>query len=317
MLGHAELGLMSSNPEERTESLRIIQIAALQARDLTDQMLAYAGKGPFLLKDFDLAEVARELVRLVGAGHSRQVRWSVDGARAGVRGDTSQIRQVLLNLLTNAADAIGDSPGEVIVTIERIDALPDGPWIHQSEHSGPLALLTVSDDGVDGSRGLGMAAVLGIIDKHSGSLRVESAPDKGSTFQIALPWIALDEDRSAAPDVAQRRILVADNEPAISTFLGVVLERHGHEVVLVSDGAEALAALRAGRFDACVLDVLMPALAGPEVVRTARSEGIRVPTLLISGFTQRYSVLSEPDVAFLQKPLGASDLLQALRALLA
>jgi two-component system cell cycle sensor histidine kinase/response regulator CckA len=263
MLGHAELGLMSSNPEERTESLRIIQIAALQARDLTDQMLAYAGKGPFLLKDFDLAEVARELVRLVGAGHSRQVRWSVDGARAGVRGDTSQIRQVLLNLLTNAADAIGDSPGEVIVTIERIDALPDGPWIHQSEHSGPLALLTVSDDGVgmtgavlerifdpffstkDGSRGLGMAAVLGIIDKHSGSLRVESAPDKGSTFQIALPWIALDEDRSAAPDVAQRRILVADNEPAISTFLGVVLERHGHEVVLVSDGAEALRALLA------------------------------------------------------------------------
>ena len=334
ILGGIEAAQHAEDLDDARESLELAELGALRARDLTARMLAFAGESPVLLRALDMHAACRELVSLVRLSHPPSVTWTVAGVPVGVRGDDSQLRQVLLNLLTNAADALDSEDGQVRVQTSELDALPELAWILAPDGTGPWVCIEVEDDGCGmdegtlarifdpffttkgAGRGLGMAAVLGIVSRHDGGLAVRSAPGAGTTFTLVLPSDSLP--RSEAPERReQATILLADDDPQVRAWLRVELERAGHTVTAVADGPAALAALTEGTFDLAVLDVVMPVLSGPAVFERLREEGLEIPTLFISGFTDGRDLPRGPRITARPKPLGRSDLLTAVQELLA
>jgi len=324
----------ASDPEDALESLELAELGALRARDLTARMLAFAGEGPVLLRALDVHAACEELVSLVRLSHPRTVRWQVSGDRVGVRGDDGQLRQVLLNLLTNAADALERADGRITVHTSALDALPELAWVVAPQGSGPWVRIDVQDDGRGMSeqtlarifdpffstkgagRGLGMAAVLGIVSRHDGGLAVRSVPGEGTTFSLLLPQA--DLSGSEAPERVQHgTILLADDDPQVRTWLEAELRRAGHTVTAVDDGPAALHALLDQDHDLAILDVLMPSLSGPMVLERLRERGRDLPTLFVSGFTDGTDLPRGPTVRSRAKPLGREDLLAAVQELLA
>ncbi|HWA86954.1 MAG TPA: response regulator [Opitutus sp.] len=323
------------------ESLDQIQSATLTAAGLCQQMLAYAGKGTFHLSEVDFNALMRQTAELLRSVISKKARLEIslcDGSLFA-SADSTQLKQVVINLVANASDALGDKPGDIriVTTSERLTSaglekeyrtagLTGGDYIH----------LTVSDTGCGMTpetitrafdpffttkfigRGLGLAAVRGIVRGHHGTLRVESALGKGTTFHVLLPCIPAVEavappPPEPAPHRLKGRILIVDDEAIVRKSAQKILGRQGYVTVLVDNGQQALDMLRAeaGAFDLVLLDLTMPELSGAETLREMRQAGYNLPVILTSG----YSSASLPDearsdgaVEFLAKPFGLSDL---------
>ncbi|WP_218920288.1 two-component system sensor histidine kinase NtrB [Chondromyces crocatus] len=192
------------------EDIERIQIAARRASDLCKQMLTYAGRGRFQQKGFDLAELVREMPRLLEVGLPKGVTLRYDFAQGAlpIAGDATQIRQVIMNLISNATDALGDAGGVVTLETGLVDA--DAACLSQMRFGetldpGRYVCCTVSDGGCGmddltqlrmfdpffttkrASRGLGLATVIGIVRRHGGAIRVESQPGQGTTVRMLLP----------------------------------------------------------------------------------------------------------------------------------
>jgi len=210
-LGNAGLALMELAPESPVRPLiEDIQRATVRAADLTRQLLSYSGKGRFVLAHLDLARVVREMSHLLGAVVPEQVaiEYELSQSLPPVEADAAQIRQVLMNLVTNASDAIGSRPGVITVRIRVVDAdagyLAD-TFVDDGLAPGRFVCLEVSDTGAGMTpetvakifdpfyttkfvgRGLGLAAVLGILRGHKGAIKVSSEPSRGTTFTALLP----------------------------------------------------------------------------------------------------------------------------------
>jgi CheY-like chemotaxis protein len=176
-------------------------------------------------------------------------------------------------------------------------------------------------------RGLGLAAVVGVVRSHKGIIFVQSAPGLGTTFRIFFPRgnASLDKmqkahDRAAEKVKAEGTILVVDDEPNVRRVASAILERHGYTVALAADGYEALALglAHGGKFAAVLLDLMMPGLDGPGTLKELRAMNPHLPILLMSGFTEedaRRKLPSDGLVAFLPKPFTAEDLLRAIASL--
>ncbi len=345
VMGQADLALEDLEPASTArERLLEIKYAAERAAELTNQMLAYAGKASFVIGPVDLNDLIREMANLLGGSAARhvEVRLQLCGALPVVQGDVSQLRQVVLNLMTNAAEAMESRPGTLKITssVESIDddtarALePLG-----TARGGRYVRLTFEDTGVGmdettrhrmfepfystkfSGRGLGLAAVLGIIAGHKGGLHVTSEIGEGTRIDVLLPASGDDAQRAApradSTPSSRGTILLVDDDAQVRGVARAILTRNGYRVVEASSGPEGLARFDAERFVAVVLDVTMPVVDGRTVLRELRLRRPHVPVVLISGYAEE-AVADDLNARtrFLQKPFARAELTQTLDAVI-
>jgi two-component system, cell cycle sensor histidine kinase and response regulator CckA len=346
VIGNAELLLGSLTDPEDLESVRGILAAGRRAAALTAQMLAYAGRRELGRREpLDLGAMALELRTLLDAALSKKARLDIV-ADAGciVNGDRATLTQVLMNLLTNASDALEGNAGHIRVSVTR-EGAPDARWdraLGATVGPGDWVLVEVSDTGSgmeaatmsrvfepffttkQKGHGLGLAASLGIVSSHGGAVLVESRPGSGSTFSVLLPGAPgaheLPVTGRDAEHVGSLRVLVVDDEAIVRRNLRRVLELRGHVVEEAPDGVTGLARVEAFHPDVIVLDMTMPDVDGAEVLRRLRARGSRVPVVLSSGYmevAQERGLDRTAFQGFLVKPYGVAELLEVLERALA
>jgi CheY-like chemotaxis protein len=248
-----------------------------------------------------------------------------------------------MNLITNASDALDGKPGLIALTTAVIDASPEflaSTYLNEQLPAGSYVCLEVSDSGVGmdeptrarifepffttkfTGRGLGLAAVLGIVRGHHGAIDVRSEPGSGTVFQVLFPAApaAVSTDASSAVAPKQWRgsgeILLVDDEEAVRWVAARVLERSGFDVVQAASGEDALAeiARHRTRLRGVVLDLTMPGLGGEATFRQIRHRWPDLPVIVSSGYMPQEGELG--DVPFLAKPYRPAELLDMLRAVL-
>ncbi len=346
ILGNANLMQLEA-PRASDERLDTIVESCQKAASLTRQLLAYAGKGQLQTADFDVAELIRSSAGLIRVSIPRNVGLVLDVPRRLplVHGDSSQIHQVVMNLIINAAEAItGGQTGEVRVTagVRWMDAaaarqlasgMTAGGWIFISVRDSGSGMneetkarifdpfFTTKFTG----RGLGLAAVQGILRSHNGAITVESKPGEGSTFTIYLPCsvpaplVSAPRD-GALPEQASITVLVVDDEETVRTFMKAALRRLGHTALLAENGRQALDLLRTNDGVGLVLlDIVMPVMGGPEAFAEMRAKWPDLPILVASGYNREEARrLGIPDdLPFLEKPYTVRGLGQAIEKALA
>ena len=351
ILGNADLALSDSACGSQCRSeVDQIRVAATRAAELTRQMLAYAGKARFVQEEIDLSRLVREMVHLLEASVPKRTKidYGLSASQERVEGDATQIRQVVMNLITNAADSLAGHGGVVSVRTsvrELGRRFLGGADLDASDGPGRFACLEVRDSGCGmdedtrrrifdpffttklQGRGLGLAAVLGIVRGHRGLIHVESAPGRGTVFQVAFPISRAKKLQPAVVPAAAEpgwpdggTVLVVDDEAPVRLLAARALQKLGFEVVAAEDGDEALEVARghSGDLRAVILDLTMPGRSSPDTLRELRSV-CDAPVILSSGYAAE-ECLSEfgndPPVGFLQKPYGAADLAEVLRAAL-
>jgi len=347
IIGSAELlSLAELTPQDR-ESVQDIAEAGQRAATLTAQLLAYAGRRDLGEREpIDLNLLLGELLRLLGSTLSKRAKLEIQIDRdAVVLGNRATVLQVLLNLLTNASDALGGETGFIAVSARRVTR-PDERFKHALGAAVPAAdgawvLVEVRDTGAgmdDATRGrifepffstkakghgLGLAACLGIVSSHGGAIAVESALGRGSTFAVLLPAADRVERSAGAPKPAAAgpgRILVVDDESIVQKQVRRILEAHGYEVSEASDGRTALGLIEQSPPDLVLLDVTMPGMDGTEVVRELRARGQRVPIVLFSGYSDfplEQRLDADAYEGFLAKPFTIDGLVGLIRKVLA
>ena len=347
------LRVSDENAGQRAERLALVETAGHRAADLCRQMLAYAGKGSFLVGRLDLSSLVHETANLLQVSISKKARLflTLAGDLPPVEADASQIQQVVMNLVINASDALDESAGEIRITTRRgrPQPAPAGVSHFFDLPDGDCACLEVADSGrgMDPEtlarifdpffttkftgRGLGLAAVLGIVRACRGALTVESVPMGGTTFRLYLPAATTV---SAAPPAAtfttldsaagQARgtILVADDEPAVLATANALLSHLGYRTVLAADGDEAVRLFQTspGTFAAVLLDLTMPGRNGAEVLREIRALNPAVRVLVMSGFSEQDVLDRLGDlgpVAILHKPFNRETILAHMAKLTA
>ena len=348
VLGNADLAL-SELPEHSParENLVDIEKAARRAADLCRQMLAYSGKGRFVIEPVNLNEIIAEMSQLleVSISKSAALRCHFAPDLPAVEADATQLRQIVMNLLTNASEALGERSGTISLTTGVEVCGPEGPprtWAGEKLPGGPYVFLEVSDTGCGmdketvekifdpffttkfTGRGLGLAAVLGIVRGHRGAMRVYSEPGQGTTFKILLPAVpgparALHPDAPAADWRGSGLVLLVDDEETVRTVGERMLRRAGFDVRLARDGQEALECFRAegDRIRCVLLDLTMPRMNGEECFRQMRALRPDVRVVLSSGYNEQDAVnrfAGKGLAGFLQKPYHFSRLLEVIRA---
>jgi signal transduction histidine kinase len=323
-----------------------IELAARRAAELTNQMLAYTSQGRFFVQPLRLSSLVEELGALLDgavAGNA-DLRREL-GPTALVEGDPTQLRQVVLNLVTNASEALGEGGGTIAVRTRNLGAdrrLLDELELGADGAGDAYVVLEVEDDGcgMDAEtrarlfdpffttkllgRGLGLAATLGIVRNHGGGIAIRSAPGEGSTFTVVLPAAAAAPAPSAAPGAgglvtaaADAHVLVVDDEELACATATVMLEVGGMNVTTARSGEEALRLIDAAAapFDVVLLDLTMPGLGGAETLRRLAAGGLGIPVVLTSGYSET-EVTDLTGVAgyagFLHKPYTHEQLLERI-----
>ena len=349
IMGNASIA--REDPASADESLQQIETATQRAADLCRQMLAYAGKSRTSMGTVDLNAIVTDTVHLIHLSISKNATldFTLAPLPLAVEADHSQIRQVIMNLVINASDSLGDTSGRIHVSTTRQNFTAENlreARLGQELPPGEYMVFEVQDEGCGMSeetltrifdpffttkftgRGLGLAAVLGIVRAHQGAFFVHSTLGHGATFRMLLPPTAkpLATNRLTAPtNTAKLRqsntFLVVDDEPHVRRLACTILERAGHKVALASDGYEALALLLAhgGQFNAILLDLTMPGMDGPTTLKELRQMKIHVPVLIMSGYSEfdaRKRFADDPMIDFLPKPFTGEILLTSLNNLL-
>ncbi|MFT5584472.1 MAG: two-component system cell cycle sensor histidine kinase/response regulator CckA [Cognaticolwellia sp.] len=332
------------------ESLDLVKEAITQAKALTQQLLAFSGRGQFVVEPLDLNQVLQDMDQLLGSlvGSKVQVKMDLTPDVLQVTADRTQLQQVVMNLVLNAAQAM-DGRGRVnIRTLTQelsMEELSRG-WSSEQAEPGLHAVLQVEDQGVGmksskitrifepffstrrGGHGLGLAAALGIVQGHRGFIQVLSTPSVGTVFRIGLPLSAASSDEVTAPEPARvpakydnKRILVVDDQPLVLRVTSRMLRRMGWQVWEANSGAEALVRFQSdpGTITVALVDMNMPEMSGGELVAELRKLDRDQPVLLMSGFepTQVTSSLTkQPRTAFLAKPFFQKQLLEGLARVL-
>jgi PAS domain S-box-containing protein len=350
ILGNASLALMDL-PENSPlrEIIGDIETTALRAAGLTEQMLAYSGKGRFLVHPVDLNALLRDMAHLLQTVISKRVALRFDFAMdlSTVEADSTQLRQIVMNLITNASDAIGHDDGVITLRTGLHHATRDyltSSYVDDELPEGSYAFIEVEDtgSGIDTEtlarifdpffstkftgRGLGLAATLGIVRGHRGTIKVASVPGTGTTFTVLLPCPTA-RAQVAQESIPERRerfrgsgaVLVVDDDDTVRTVTRHMLERSGFTVLTARDGTEGVAAFAGARdrIALVLLDLTMPALGGEEVFRAMRSIRPDVRVVLMSGYSShqlaaRYG--SEGLAGFIQKPFRFEELEACLTA---
>ncbi len=344
-----EVGEQGTAPER----LRDMEIAAQRAADLCRQLLAYAGKGRFSPAPLDLNELVNEMANLLLVSISKKATLTRHLASdlPAVVSDATQVRQVVLNLVTNASEALGSAPGTIRLRTGmcRRDAEElRRSGVGSGVHPGRYVYLEVADTGSGmapetrerifepffstkfAGRGLGLAAVTGILRAAGGFVEVDTAPDQGTTFRVFFPASRRRPRPTPMPEQSVgtwsgsgQVVLVVDDDRLGREGLELVLQQYGFEVLVAAGGRDALALFEERQEDVAVvlLDLAMPDLDGVETFRALRQLRTDVPVILCSGYgpdevANRFAEDGAGLAGFLAKPYEPSALLAKLRGVL-
>ena len=334
IIGNAQLlEQFMESPQDREMAESIVK-AGERAAELTKQLLAYSGKASFQMQPLDLAALIRESEDLIRAGLPKRAHLQLHASNVPkIVADPNQIRQTILNLTLNAGEALSQSgQGSVVVETgveevngEHFDVMPDQPVL------GRFAWFEVRDNGtgMDAAtvskifepffttkflgRGLGLAAVAGIVRSHRGYLRVRSEPERGSAFRVYFP---LNGSESASPKSTDDRkgVLVIDDEAIVCRIVTMALQRAGLDVSVAESGEAGIEVFQAepGRFPVALVDWKLPGMDGKETVARLRSINPAVKIIASSGFAQSEAeeLFHEARINdYLQKPYRMSELI--------
>ncbi len=347
ILGNANLARTSVSPSEIDAYLEQIERSTERAADLCGQMLAYAGKGRLEVTQVDVSVAVQETTSLVRTSLGPNVTLDLQLAPdlPLVDGDPTQIRQIVMNLVLNASEAIDDRPGAIRITTGSLYADPEylaTTHLAPDLPGGTYVYLEVADTGRGMSqdtvarifdpffstkftgRGLGLAAVLGIVRAHKGALRVESAEGQGTVFKLLLPAAAVQvrpAERAGTPALSWRGrgiALVVDDEPSVRLVATRMLAAIGLDVVTAANGQEAVERLaeRPADFSIALLDLTMPGVRGDETYQQLRAIKPGLPIILMSGYSHQEASARFEGAAlagFLQKPFRLDRLRDLVR----
>lgn len=352
ILGNAVLAEQSLTEDTPGRAyLKTIEKISRQAAELCKQLLAYSGKGRFVIQCLHLNTLIEHTRELLQASVSKKATLEMDLPEdvGAIECDPSQIRQVLMNLVINGSEALADHPGLIRIRtgIEHVDGTrPDDVTFGAEALAGDYVFLEVADTGCGMDRetlskvlepffttkfigrGLGLAAVSGIVRAHRGALRITSEPGRGSTFRVLFPRCdapaepAKAEPAKAAPWRGRGTVLVADDESGVRAVTCQMLQRFGFDVLPAADGEETIKKFcqHAPQLVAVVLDLTMPRLSGEEALQAIRQIRKDMPVLLTSGFSESKAMehfRGDAAVAFLAKPFNPEELGAKIQALLA
>ncbi len=352
IIGNANLAALELPPTSRLQqNLKQIEIASQRAAELCQQMLAYAGKGRFMVHRVELGSLVENTVPLLRASISKraQLRFELAQGLPPVLADPTQMRQIIMNLVINASEALGESDGEIAITTRVIHPTPDyfgGAVLAPAETDADFVVLQVRDTGCGmggetiarifdpffttkfAGRGLGLAAVLGIIRSHKGGITVTSTPGKGSTFTLFFPPASGANEAAAArkgtspPWKQEGLALVIDDEDHVRGVTAGMLKSCGLRAETARDGYEGLDLFRARPqdFDIVLLDMTMPRLSGEETLTLLREVRPDVRVVFMSGYNRREvvdSLAAGGPLSFIQKPFTLDLLRDQLRQIMA
>lgn len=352
ILGHSELAILKLDKKENALiHLNEIKNASQRASELSQQMLAYSGKGRFIVEPVNINKVINEMLGLLKVSISKKVHLELrlEEDIPLFEGGVSQIRQVIMNLITNASEAIGDKEGTISIHtgIEEIKENHNNMlFLDQEVPKGNCVFFEIRDTGCGMSkevlakifdpffttkftgRGLGMSAILGIIKGHKGLIHVYSEVNIGTRFRIFFP--ALEQHTETVlitPDFdinslhLQGKALIVDDEPAILFIAKEYMTFTGLEILTAPDGVEAVEVFKHNQKDIklVILDLTMPNMSGEESFNIIRSLNSHVPILLMSGFSEyelshRYS--DKGFAGFIQKPFSFTDFREKVMSIL-
>jgi PAS domain S-box-containing protein len=346
IIGNTELALMMVDPESPVvKNLRSIETSSRRAADLTSQMLAYSGKGRFIVEQIDLNRLLEEMSEILGSSITKKTSLRMNLVRPlrHIKADANQIKQIIINLVTNAAEALGDEVGEITVTTSQ------GMYDHETLlnlnlnemiQAGFYVSLSVSDTGcgIDKEtqakifdpffstkftgRGLGMAAVLGILRGHQGAITVDSEPGKGTTFTMLLPTsdAVATTVNHAGTGVGSNGcgvVLVVDDEEKVCDIARQMLNILGYEVITAADGFEALEIYQQrSDISLVILDLIMPRMDGEETYNRLHAINPTVKVIIASGYSEQElenRFAGKKVNGLLQKPFTISGLKRALK----
>jgi PAS domain S-box-containing protein len=348
ILGNLELALAELAPGSLVrEQIHDAELAAQRAAELTRQMLAYSGRGKLAVEPASLSQVVEEMLHILRISISKKaaLRLSLPAELPAIEADLGQLRQVVMNLVLNASEAVGDVEGVIAVSVGQTEcdrAVLGACWVDDGLEPGPYVYLEVTDTGCGipreqksrifdpffttkfTGRGLGLPAVLGIVRGHRGAIAVTSTPGKGTTFRVYFP--ASRRPAAAAEATVgeswrgEGTVLLVDDEPMVRTVGKKMLERLGFDVLLADDGLQALALAEAHpELVLILLDLTMPRLDGAGTYRELARVAPATPVVVTSGYSEqdlegRFE--GERFAGFLQKPFRIAAVTARVRAAL-
>jgi PAS domain S-box-containing protein len=348
ILANLNLAQMTVPEDAKTaQYLKSMETTVLRAADLTRQMLAYSGRGAFVIQPLDLNQVCEEITQLLQASIPKKItiRYDFQFGLPLIEADVAQIQQVIMNLVTNASESMADQEGTLTLstgtqTLDRSRIVRDFP--SQELDPGVFVMLEVADTGCGmdahtlehlfepffttkfSGRGLGLSALRGILRGHRAGIQIQSELGKGSAFQVFFPVGPGAIPAGTAPTSGSEEqvlplgtILLVDDEPVVLASTRAMLEELGYHVLEARDGIEALEQFEkyASEISVVVLDLTMPRMDGHETLKELRKHRPNIRVILCSGYHEqealRETQLGDP-VGFLHKPFKLSDLRSAL-----
>jgi PAS domain S-box-containing protein len=350
ILGHASFMQLHLTPDSPlVPGLESITKASTRAAELCKQMLAYAGQGSYSIEQIDVNSAIADTLSLVNVSISKKINLSLARSNqpAVIKADVAQIRQVLMNLVLNAAEAIGENTGSISIRVSRLRPAPAdlaNAIFQPKAIAAEYVRVEVIDTGCGMSketqekifepffttkftgRGLGLSAVLGIVKAHDGLLKISSGVGRGTTFEILLPLLEgaaapkAEPEHESEPELwhGSGTVLLVDDEASVRESTRNLLTELGFRVLLAENGEQGLHtfASHVKEIVAVILDLTMPRLGGAEVFEQIRKIRPRLPVLLSSGYNEQNTMerfTGTGLAGFLQKPFSINDLASKLR----
>ena len=347
IIGHCSLAVM--NPEKFETNIAAIQNASERAAALCRQMLEYAGHTQIAKSQINMRALVSDMVELLSStGHKNiSIKTVIAPNIPSIHGDGSQIKQILMNLITNATEAIGDIQGEIYVmlTKAKIDTdQPEKDHLGRAIPSGMYVCLEVTDNGCGmdeetkrrifepfyttkfTGRGLGLSATLGIISGHDGALQLFSQPSKGTSFKIYLPALAKDSENDELHQQARASVtwhgsgtvLLVEDEDQVREIAKILLSAFGFKVIEAVNGREALDLYQkyTAEIKLVITDIGMPIMDGYELFLELRKLNPGLAIMISSGFGDKAigSKIPPGDIAgIISKPYNLNQLQEALK----
>jgi len=350
IIGHC--GLAKMDPARAEESMSQIEGAAERAADLCRQMLAYAGKAQFVQVRLSLEELVDEMAKMLKPTISPKVQIRLDYAPEipAIFADASQLRQIVMNLIINASEAIGTGQGEISIALAKYEVTEGGPdrdYLGKPIAAGCYLCLEVADNGCGmddetvrrifepfyttkfTGRGLGMSAVLGIIMAHKGALQLSSQPGQGATFKVYLP-VTREESfflqepsqvLALAPWQGHGTVLLVEDEEQIRVVAAAMLASFGFDVVEAANGKDALELYQSNcaAIVMVVTDMGMPVMDGHDFFLALKKINPKLPIIISSGFGDAdvTSKIGREDIAgLISKPYSLNQFSDVLKSVL-
>lgn len=351
MLGNLELALESLPPlSPQRQDIENAEKAAKHAAELSNLMLTYVGHKQMVMQELDLADIIKEMSEILELALSRKalLKFNCQLTPALFKGDVIQIRQVVMNLVSNAAEAVGDNQGTITLTTGTMfcdhSCFPL-PFQKENLSEGDYVYLEVTDTGCGmdletqekifdpffttkfQGRGLGMAVVLGILRSHQGTILLDSQPGEGTTIRVLFPALEVSEkaqrkvSRDKYKKKGKRAVLMIDDDADVLQVGERMLERLGFQVLTTPDAAEAIEIFKklADNLNCVLLNLTMPKMDGVELFHKLREIRENIPIIICSGYTEEQVMNrfqeNKPE-GFIQKPYRIKQLEEKMKMII-